>query len=124
MLRLRTIILAIYSITMFPVVYAGDTIINNYPSPPAAAPAPVPATTSPCGQASNSIGTGVQPGTYAQPKGGTIYTTGDKKPFIVDSGCNNTPPISPEVYYTPPGGNGAAATAAGTPVAPVAPVKR
>lgn len=57
-------------------------------------------------QSSNN---GQKPGTYYQsnPRGGTdtVYTTGDKQPYIVDNNCNNTntPIIQPYVYTNPPG---------------------
>lgn len=39
------------------------------------------------------------------PRGGTdtIYSTGNKQPYIVDNNCNNNPPIQPFVYAQPPG---------------------
>jgi len=51
-----------------------------------------------------SYGTDTPPGTYYQsnPHGGmdTVYTTGDKKPYIVDNNNNNMqqPIIEPNVY--------------------------
>lgn len=53
--------------------------------------------------------TGQRPGTYYQsnPNGGndTVYTTGDKKPYIVDNNCNNQPIVQPYIYGVPGGGH-------------------
>lgn len=66
-----------------------------------------PSNTSNCNNnQSNNTSTDQKPGTYyqANPNGGmnTVYTTGDKKPYIVDNTCNNSPMIQPYVYATPP----------------------
>lgn len=109
------LLITIFSTT----TYANTTIINNYstqPQPPQPAPmqmqpqAVAPAPTS-CG--GNSSG-GIPPGTYqtknADGSINTIYTTGDKQPYIVDNSCNQPQPIiQPYVYPNVPfntGGNG------------------
>lgn len=92
-----------------------DTIINNYPA--AAAPqqqvpqqAPVQAAPTPsCG--SYSSGGGTPPGTYQTKNSdgsvNTIYTTGDKQPYMVDNTCNQQQPIiQPYVYPNVPYNNG------------------
>lgn len=80
-------------------VQAEQTVINNYGTQ-----APNNAQSqSPCNNATNynqaqsSYGTNTPPGTYTIKHGDgsseTVYTTGDKKPYLVDNGCNNSTPI-------------------------------
>lgn len=49
----------------------------------------------------------VRPGTYYQsnPQGGmdTVYTTGDKTPYVVDNNNCNQPLVQPYVYGVQPG---------------------
>ncbi len=49
----------------------------------------------------------VRPGTYYQsnPQGGmdTVYTTGDKTPYVVDNNNCNQPMVQPYVYGVQPG---------------------
>jgi hypothetical protein len=77
-------------------------IINNNNAGQASSP-------SPCNN--NSYGTpsnGLPPGTYTTNNGNgttsTIYTTGDKQPYIVDNNCNPSPIIQPYVNVPPIGG--------------------
>lgn len=44
----------------------------------------------------------------SNPNGGTdtVYTTGNKQPYIVDNNCNNTPIVQPYVYAPGPWGGG------------------
>jgi len=102
------IILTVFSMTSIDTAVA-DTIINNYSSQPQPAQTPAPANSnSGCNQgANNNTDSGMPAGVYTTPNGNggtnTLYTTGDKKPFIVDSNCNNTSGIQPYVEYNLPG---------------------
>lgn len=81
-------------------------IINNNNTGQAQPPAQ-----SPCNN--NSYGTsgnGMPPGTYTMNNSNgttsTVYTTGDKQPYIVDNNCNQSPVIEPYVNVQPPIGGG------------------
>jgi hypothetical protein len=89
-----------------PVTFADNPVIinNNYPQQQSnQAEQGNHGNTPPCNnhQADNS---GPPPGTYYQsnPHGGTdtVYSTGNKQPYIVDNNCNNVqnPIIEPNVY--------------------------
>lgn len=77
-----------------------NIINNNYPAPPNQ-----PAPSQNCHNNQANADTGQRPGTYYQsnPNGGndTVYTTGDKTPYIVDSNCNNQPLVQPYIYGVP-----------------------
>lgn len=72
--------------------YADPTVINNNNNVGAAGNG--------CGTPTNN-GPYVPPGTYHAADGSINYTTGNKQPYIVDNGCNNTP-VQPYVYAQPP----------------------
>lgn len=101
-------VLFTFSLLSMPSAYADQTIINNNYG--GSAPNSAPAQSS-CNnqtavnQAQSSYGTNTPPGTYTVKRGDgsseTIYTTGDKKPYIIDNGCNSTP-IQPYIYAQPP----------------------
>lgn len=78
--------------------YADQTIINNN----AQTPYPV----QPQCNNGYSTNTGTPPGTYQVQNGNgttsTVYTTGDKQPYIVDNNCNQNQTIQPYVYVQPP----------------------
>jgi len=75
---------------------AETTIINNYP------PNNSNQQTNNCQSQDN--GPGKPPGTYYQsnPHGGTdtVYSTGEKEPYIVDN-CNNNPAVVQPYVFTP-----------------------
>lgn len=104
-MKARLTMAAIASLLAVSACYADQPIVinnNNNNSQPAQQ-------SSNCNDNSQNDNSGQKPGTYYQsnPRGGTdtVYTTGDKKPYIVDNdNCNNTPPIiQPYVYSNPPG---------------------
>lgn len=78
-------------------------IINNNVQQPQQAPSN---NSSNCNNQSNN-NQGPPPGTYYQtnPHGGTdtVYSTGNKQPYVVDNNCNNNSVIQPYVYAQPPG---------------------
>lgn len=119
MTRIALITAAILSVMALQPAHAGNTVINNnYPAAPQMAPAAPPAAPgSSCGQnaANNSYDSGQQAGVYTTDNGNggtnTVYTTGEKKPFIVDNNCGGTPPIQPYVEYNAPtAGSGGTST--------------
>lgn len=79
--------------------YADQVIINNNPQPANSNPPT-------CNNQPTNQPGGLPPGTYStkNPGGGynTVYTTGDKQPYIVDNNCNQQPIIQPYVYAQPP----------------------
>lgn len=105
---IKFICLASY-LFFLPVTQAmSDPVIinNNNNNNTGQAPAP---SQSPCNN--NSYGTsgnGLPPGTYTMNNGNgttsTVYTTGDKQPYIVDNNCNQTPAIVPYVNVPVVGG--------------------
>lgn len=99
----------------YPVCQADQTVVNNYSSSPASSPPPA----QNCNSNSNDPGKNdVPPGMQIIQNGdgssSRVFSTGTKKPYIVDSGCNNSPPIQPYVFPQypnagppgPPGGPG------------------
>lgn len=79
--------------------YADQVIINNNAQPANSNPPT-------CNNQSSNQSQGLPPGTYKSqnPDGSysTVYTTGDKQPYIVDNNCNQQPVIQPYVYTQPP----------------------
>jgi hypothetical protein len=102
--------LAFLSFLMMHLAHADPITINNNYAPSTPSPAPqaaqAPAPTCNANQASQSYGTGMPPGTYtikhSDGTSNTVYTTGDKQPYIVDNSNCNSPPIQPYVYVNPP----------------------
>jgi hypothetical protein len=89
---------------------------------PVPVPAPAPSTAPTCSSptTNEAAGSGLPAGVYNTPSG-TLYTTGDKKPFIVDPPCN-TPPVQPYVEYNAPTAGGSSTTSTTAPTAaPTAP---
>jgi|GEM_PF-3391923 hypothetical protein len=80
-------------------LYADQTIINNNSQ----APYPIQPQ---CNNGYGTSGNGLPPGTYQIQNGNgtssTVYTTGDKQPYIVDNNCNQNQNIQPYVYVQPP----------------------
>lgn len=91
--------LCILSLFITCTCFADQIVINNNNQP--ANPTPPPCNNQPANQLN-----GVEPGTYTtkNPNGGynTVYTTGDKQPYIVDNNCDQQPIIQPYVYTQPP----------------------
>lgn len=79
--------------------YADQVIINNNAQPANSNPPT-------CNNQPSNQPQGLPPGTYKSqnPDGtyNTVYTTGDKQPYIVDNNCNQQPVIQPYVYTQPP----------------------
>ncbi len=114
------IILTVFSMSSINTAIA-ETVINNYSSQPqqTQTPAPAPAASgsnSNCNQsANNNNDNGMPAGVYTTPNGNggtnTLYTTGDKKPFIADNTCNNnTSGVQPYVEYNMPGSGSTGST--------------
>lgn len=101
-----TLLLFAFSLLSTTSAHADQTVINNNygGAPNTASPSQSPCNQTSANQAISSYGTNTPPGTYTIKHGdGTseqIYTTGDKKPYIVDNGCNSQ--IQPYVYVQPP----------------------
>lgn len=107
-------LLAIYICAISNSVFADNsvTINNNYapPSEPSNNQSSQNNSnnSSNCNNPSNSGFDGAPQGTSYQsnPHGGTdtVYSTGNKQPYVVDNNCNNNqPPIIPQVYPNMPG---------------------
>lgn len=87
---------------------AEQNIVNNYGT----APAPQPQTPPPssgCQSNQQDSSSGPPEGTYSYSNNttaGTIVTTGEKKPYMVDNSCNNPAPVIQPYVYAQPGGPG------------------
>lgn len=87
--------------------FADNVTVNNYGPAQTNNPNNNPNNSSGCNNYRDN--SGIKPGTYYQsnPHGGTdtVYTTGDKQPFIVDPNCNNNNTSSPVIqpYINAPG---------------------
>lgn len=105
-MRIKTLMsLAIFSM-MASSTYASDVTINNTMTPPPAAPQQAQQSPCPPANQNNIYDPRVPPaGVYTQRNGdgssSTTYTTGEKKPYIVDNNCNTNPAPQPYVAITP-----------------------
>ncbi len=96
--------LLLLGLLSYSTVFAEQTIINNYGTAAQPAPQTPPPSANNC-QTSQDNSNSPSEGTYSyhnNTTSGTIVTTGEKKPYIVDN-CNNSPAIQPYVYAQPPG---------------------
>lgn len=83
-------------------VYADQTTINNNTAPNNPQQIVVPQC--PPANQNNIYDPRVPPAGVYQSQSGTTYTTGEKKPYIVDNNCNNsTAPAQPYVFVQPRG---------------------
>lgn len=96
---IRRVISILLPIIISGTCYADQVVINNN-TQPADSNQPT------CNNQPSNQPQGLRPGTYSQqnPDGtySTVYTTGDKTPYIVDNNCNQQPVIQPYVYTQPP----------------------